>query len=635
MNSVPEKDQLKELARLKNISRQRLNIVAITASLILFLMVSFFIVSGQLKRYCENFCFYILHLEAENIKKDMNRYIAFFQDDIDTLGKLLEEEEDLRSEDVQEFLRIYEDKKIVSQLGILFSDNQVMLSGGTFLTSPDEISYDDMVRQAPLFSNIREGAKDPDQRILYYIIPIEGKDEGEIRGMLFGVIELSYLSKNFEVSLFGREISISIVDSENMDNTLIDLYGHESHDGHGDAQEREETAAAKETEEIMYALCEPMDINGWSLLLSIPKKVILDMSQYIESLLFRLGLLQSAAFLTYFVWTLWRTKKESRFKESEMRHIYYMYNVQQILFDAYRQPESITLSLELIARTAGAKGGILAAIEGDSVSKLYAWQEKQEDMEARKTKRLLAKDLAADMLVRQTGYTVSVQDEGTLDGGLKEIMDRFAIKSLTAIPIGGQDRRIIGVLAIIDGDKAYDALDSLISVAFSYSMALDNIRAYETIEKMGTTDALTGLKNRNLYEDVLKRYEEECPDRLTCIYADANGLHELNNSQGHAAGDKMLKSVADALREAFEDGIVFRIGGDEFLVFTDMDEASAAGFAAEAKGQVGEKGYHVSIGVASGGGQVPAGAVVKAAEQRMYEDKRQYYLGTNDRRKMR
>ena len=233
MNSVPEKDQLKELARLKNISRQRLNIVAITASLILFLMVSFFIVSGQLKRYCENFCFYILHLEAENIKKDMNRYIAFFQDDIDTLGKLLEEEEDLRSEDAQEFLRIYEDKKIVSQLGILFSDNQVMLSGGTFLTSPDEISYDDMVRQAPLFSNIREGAKDPDQRILYYIIPIEGKDEGEIRGMLFGVIELSYLSKNFEVSLFGREISISIVDSENMDNTLIDLYGHESHDGHG------------------------------------------------------------------------------------------------------------------------------------------------------------------------------------------------------------------------------------------------------------------------------------------------------------------------------------------------------------------------------------------------------------------
>ena len=89
----------------------------------------------------------------------MNRYIAFFQDDIDTLGKLLEEEEDLRSEDAQEFLRIYEDKKIVSQLGILFSDNQVMLSGGTFLTSPDEISYDDMVRQAPLFSNIREGAR--------------------------------------------------------------------------------------------------------------------------------------------------------------------------------------------------------------------------------------------------------------------------------------------------------------------------------------------------------------------------------------------------------------------------------------------------------------------------------------------
>ena len=133
----------------------------------------------------------------------------------------------------------------------------------------------------------------------------------------------------------------------------------------------------------------------------------------------------------------------------------------------------------------------------------------------------------------------------------------------------------------------------------------------------------------------MRKYETDRPDCLTCVYADANGLHELNNSQGHEAGDKMLKSVARALAEEFEDGSVFRIGGDEFLVFTDMAEEAAAGLAAEVKGKVKEQGYHVSVGTASGGREVLPVAIVKTAEQRMYEDKRQYYLGSNDRRKMR
>lgn len=636
MNSIPDKDQLKELARLKNISRQRLRIVTITAGLILLLSVSFFLVSGKLKNYCEDFCYYILHHEAENIKKDINRHIAFFREDMDVLANLLEEEEDLGSRDVQNILRAYESKEIISQMGILFPDNQVMLSGGTYMASPDEISFDQLMEQAPFFSDIIQDARNPDRRILYYAIPIE--QDFEIRGILFGVINMDSLSEDFEVSMFGGEIAISIVDSDNMDEILADFHGHQDHEGSGHVRDfsRDRTGSILFPEPGVYSLCESMDISGWSLLLSVPKRVVLDTARYIETFLFGLGVFQTIAFLTYFIWTFWRTKKETKFKEAEMRHIYYMYNVQQILFDAYRQPESIILSLEQIARTAGARGGLLVAVEGDSVSRFYSWQDGQEEGDEKKQKKLLAQSLAADMLIRQMGYTVSVGDASqAADDALKKILDTFSISRLTATPIGGQDRRIVGVLAVIDGDKTYDALDALVSVAFSYSMALDNIRAYETIEKMGTTDALTGLKNRNFYENVLKNYEENRPDFLTCVYADANGLHELNNSQGHGAGDNMLKSVAAALAEAFEDGYVFRIGGDEFLVFTDMDEASAAGLAAEAKERVRKQGYQVSIGTASGDSQVSAGAVVKTAEQRMYEDKRQYYLGTNDRRKMR
>lgn len=160
-------------------------------------------------------------------------------------------------------------------------------------------------------------------------------------------------------------------------------------------------------------------------------------------------------------------------------------------------------------------------------------------------------------------------------------------------------------------------------------------REVQAKEKMATTDLLTNLKNRNAYEQALGRYAQNRPECLTCVYADANGLHELNNSQGHQAGDKMLQCVADALSEAFGPGRVYRIGGDEFLAFAEVDEDTAIRKADEAKEKVSKAGYHVSVGAASGEKTTAVAAVVKAAEKRMYEDKRRYYMSHGDRRKMR
>ncbi|MCI9582461.1 MAG: GGDEF domain-containing protein [Clostridium sp.] len=155
------------------------------------------------------------------------------------------------------------------------------------------------------------------------------------------------------------------------------------------------------------------------------------------------------------------------------------------------------------------------------------------------------------------------------------------------------------------------------------------------IEKVAMTDMLTNLKNRNAYEQALEEYSGNRPECLSCVYADANGLHELNNSQGHHAGDKMLQFVADAITEAFGKGAVYRIGGDEFLAFTEEDERTAEGKAARAKEKAATAGYHVSVGTASGGKTALISEIVKAAEQRMYEDKRRYYMSQGDRRSVR
>ena len=66
-----------------------------------------------------------------------------------------------------------------------------------------------------------------------------------------------------------------------------------------------------------------------------------------------------------------------------------------------------------------------------------------------------------------------------------------------------------------------------------------------------------------------------------------------------------------------------------------MDLAGAFEKALAAKKKVGEAGYHVSIGASSAEENPDISAVIKSAEQKMYEDKKRYYMELGDRRKMR
>ena len=64
-------------------------------------------------------------------------------------------------------------------------------------------------------------------------------------------------------------------------------------------------------------------------------------------------------------------------------------------------------------------------------------------------------------------------------------------------------------------------------------------------------------------------YKEGNCDSISCIYIDVNGLHEYNNTYGHQAGDKMLKTVAAELKECFAEHSHYRIGGDEFVIICE------------------------------------------------------------------
>ena len=87
---------------------------------------------------------------------------------------------------------------------------------------------------------------------------------------------------------------------------------------------------------------------------------------------------------------------------------------------------------------------------------------------------------------------------------------------------------------------------------------------------MASTDSLTGIRNKHAYieaESALnRRIMEKDIEKLAIVVCDVNGLKMVNDTQGHAAGDKLIKDASSMICEYFSRGAVFRIGGDEFAV---------------------------------------------------------------------
>lgn len=150
------------------------------------------------------------------------------------------------------------------------------------------------------------------------------------------------------------------------------------------------------------------------------------------------------------------------------------------------------------------------------------------------------------------------------------------------------------------------------------------------------TDELTGMQNRHAYElDMNELPLNSEGKHLCCISVDVNGLKDVNDALGHAAGDELLRGCADCIRRSFgEKGKVYRIGGDEFAVTLMADEDMLHLCMEQFRTCLTEwrgeqvKRMSAAIGVASGA-EFPdcdARELSQIADDRMYKDKAVYYF---------
>lgn len=157
--------------------------------------------------------------------------------------------------------------------------------------------------------------------------------------------------------------------------------------------------------------------------------------------------------------------------------------------------------------------------------------------------------------------------------------------------------------------------------------------ALAELEDAAMTDPLTGAGNRRAMEAagrVALASAARTGAPLSVAVMDLDGLKALNDSKGHAAGDRALSSLADGLRRTLrETDQLFRIGGDEFVALLPLAPTSAV---AELMGRAQRAGTpSFSWGVASAPHDgADLDALVHTADTRLYEARRAagYYGGS-------
>ena len=171
-----------------------------------------------------------------------------------------------------------------------------------------------------------------------------------------------------------------------------------------------------------------------------------------------------------------------------------------------------------------------------------------------------------------------------------------------------------------------------------------NRRRTNDLTSASMIDHPTGLYNKRAFGQAMTNLSKSGLD-ADFVYAtvDVNGLKTVNDNLGHDAGDELIKGAADCLKKCFgKQGSVYRVGGDEFAVLMYASEEQLEALKAELERTVAAwsgatvSSLAVSCGYASAREFPDMGPTElgKISDERMYEDKRQYYERTGfDRRR--
>lgn len=198
----------------------------------------------------------------------------------------------------------------------------------------------------------------------------------------------------------------------------------------------------------------------------------------------------------------------------------------------------------------------------------------------------------------------------------------------------GAEDEALAIQAVQEGAQDYlcKRAEDVGSLARSLRYAIERHRMQMQLRALALIDEMTGLYNRRGFVSVAQHdlgRAFRLGREVSLVFADLDGLKDINDRLGHAAGDQAITDAANVLRAAFRSSdVIGRLGGDEFAVLASVgdDAEPRIGSALDEFNASSRRTYTLamSVGVAApADGEARLEDLLERADSAMYNAKRQ------------
>ena len=161
------------------------------------------------------------------------------------------------------------------------------------------------------------------------------------------------------------------------------------------------------------------------------------------------------------------------------------------------------------------------------------------------------------------------------------------VRSIFIIPMF-YENNLMGLFVMISENRGFldtFQIDMMKVMCNQASTSIANAKLHAAIEKMATTDGLTGLFNHRLFQEKLSeefRRSSRFPDPVSLLLTDIDYFKKVNDTYGHPVGDEVLREVSKVIMDTIRNiDIPARYGGEEFAIILPGADADGAKIIAE------------------------------------------------------
>ncbi len=604
-------------------------IAAILLSAVFLTMVNYLYTKAETEAY------ETLHVQTKQVKDDLVLQLTSDRENLLTMASFAAK----LYADGDDYSLLFESFKpigMIENIGILNPNNTLSTKAGTS-DMTGSLSFEEEKAKGTYISGKIADVTKTDYELIRSAVPIVVNDE--VVGILYGAIKPDKLGKRYadivkeldaQLFVYEKDSGNILIDTvqdefENIsilkDREYTNGYSYEEFISTDKGFTSFKSAYKDETLHLHYST---IDEFGWMIAMGRYDAEVLE-SAHSRAMVFTVVYIIMIAIILLYVLILMASERKIR-AISECAA-----NVRKELLETIDNHDNIQDALIELCKFAKARSAVFFDTSGEFYQYLASGY--SEIIESEQERRVFCTELFryAAEFHNKTNNTVNIlcikRDKHMYRTNrvFNDFLKAHGIEEISFVATVNSSNHTT-ILATINtkyGDKSRRLAEK---VSACFSMALYNKNHLNNTLLTATTDALTGALNRVAYKNDLRDFEVGNFTDFSCIYIDVNELHICNNKYGHTAGDQMLIYIANTLKEVFLGHKVYRMGGDEFLVFcqnTPQEEVKAnIEFLHK---QIKARSYHVAVGMSYRTQNTNTEEMVREAEVRMYEAKAQYY----------